>query len=464
MKEKLENRSQWASNIGFILAASGSAVGLGNIWKFPGKVAAYGGGAFILCYILIVALVGFPVMLAELSLGRATQKNAVGAFRKLNRRWTFAGCIGIVTLFVILSYYTVVGGWVLKYIWVYLTGADFGGGATQYQDYFMNFVSSPIEPLILGVIFLLVCIYVIVRGVSEGIERVSKFLMPCLFVLLIAIVIQSVTLPGAVEGVKYLFTVRPGTVNGDTLVGALGQAFFSLSVGMGIMITYGSYVPKKENLAKSAGVICAVDTMVAILAALAIVPVVFVTLGADSLGQGGGVAFMALPDVFGRMPGGVVFGCLFFMLLFLAALTSAISIMESCVAFLTEEFHLTRLKATILLTLPMLVLSAGYFLSQSSARGINLPWFDFHEGLQMLPMNAVMEKFTDNLMIPLGALFFCLFVGWVWGSKNAVREIENNGEHPFPVKKIWSFSVRFLAPLVIAVILYFTLGQGQGLS
>ena len=159
MKEKLENRSQWASNIGFILAASGSAVGLGNIWKFPGKVAAYGGGAFILCYILIVALVGFPVMLAELSLGRATQKNAVGAFRKLNRRWTFAGCIGIVTLFVILSYYTVVGGWVLKYIWVYLTGADFGGGATQYQDYFMNFVSSPIEPLILGVIFLLVCIY-----------------------------------------------------------------------------------------------------------------------------------------------------------------------------------------------------------------------------------------------------------------------------------------------------------------
>ena len=138
--------------------------------------------------------------------------------------------------------------------------------------------------------------------------------------------------------------------------------------------------------------------------------------------------------------------------------------MESCVAFLTEEFHLTRLKATILLTLPMLVLSAGYSLSQSSARGINLPWFDFHEGLQMLPMNAVMEKFTDNLMIPLGALFFCLFVGWVWGSKNAVREIENNGEHPFPVKKIWSFSVRFLAPLVIAVILYFTLGQGQGLS
>ena len=458
-----QSRGQWASSLGFILAASGSAVGLGNIWKFPGKVAAYGGGAFVLCYILIVVLVGFPVMLAEISIGRSTQKNVVGAFRKLNRRWTFLGGIGVLTLFVILSYYCIVGGWVLKYNQVYLTGAQFGAGEMAYENYFVNFISKPVEPLLWGALFLAMCVYVVVRGVSKGIEKVSRFLMPCLFLILLAIVIRSVTLPGAGEGLRYLFTVRPGTVNGNTLVGALGQAFFSLSVGMGIMVTYGSYVPKKENLAKSAAFICAIDTMVAILSGIAIVPVVFVTLGAEGLGQGGGFAFMALPQVFAQMPGGVVFGCLFFMLLFLAALTSAISVLESCVAFLTEEFHLSRLKATVVLTIPMAFLSAGYSLSQSSARNLNLPWFDFASGVQMLPMNAVLEKFTDNLMIPLGALGFCLFVGWVWGTRNALAEIEADGS-TFRFKRTWSFLVRFLAPAVIALILYFTLGKGQGLS
>lgn len=476
-------RSQWASNLGFILAAAGSAVGLGNIWKFPGKIAAYGGGAFLLCYFLIVFLIGLPVMLAELSIGRSTQKNVVGAFHSLNKRWTFCGGIGVLTLFVIMSYYSIVGGWVLKYIGVYLGGAHFPDSAAPYQDYFVSFISKPVEPLIWGALFLALCIFIIVKGVSKGIEKVSKFLMPCLFLLLLIIVIRSVTLPGAMEGVKYLFTVRPGSVNGDTLVGALGQAFFSLSVGMGIMVTYGSYVPKKDNLVKSAVCICSLDTLVAILAALAIVPVVFVTLGAENLGMGGGFAFMALPEVFARMPGGVLFGLLFFILLFLAALTSAISILESCTAFLTEEFHISRLKATLILAVPMALLGAGYSLSQSSARGINLPWFDFTNGLQLLPMNAVMEKFTDNLMIPLGALCFCLFVGWIWGTRNAGTEISRSGETAnqqsggnqdtnvphddgrlFSFYPSWRFIIRFLAPLVIFIILYFTLGKGQGLS
>lgn len=459
-----QKRGKWASNLGFILAAAGSAVGLGNIWKFPGKVGAYGGGAFILCYILIVALVGFPVMLAELSIGRKTEKNVIGAFRTLNKRWTFAGGIGVVTLFVIMSYYSVVGGWVLKYVWVYLTGAKFGAGAAPYQSYFVNFISEPVEPLLWGGLFLALCIYVVVKGVSAGIERVSKVLMPALFLLLIACVIRSVTLPGAEEGLRYMLTVRPGSFNRDTLVGALGQAFFSLSVGMGIMVTYGSYVPKNDNLVKSAVSICALDTFVAVLAAFAIVPVVFVTLGAEGLGMGGGFAFMALPEVFASLPGGVLFGLLFFVLLFFAALTSAISILESCVAFISEEFHFSRLKSTIVLAVPMTCLSVGYSLSQSEVRGINLPWFDFSDGLVMLPMNAVMEKFTDNLMIPLGALAFCLFVGWVWGEKQAVDEIESGGAYPFKLKKLWGFIVRFLAPAVILVILYFTLGKGQGLS
>lgn len=385
-----EKRHQWASNLGFILAAAGSAVGLGNIWKFPGKVGTYGGGAFLLCYLLIVFLVGFPVMLAELSIGRATQKNVVGAFRTLNSRWRFAGYIGIV----ILSYYCVVGGWVLKYVQIYAAGAHFGAGPGAYADYFSTFSARPVEPLLWGLGFLVLCIVVVVRGVSQGIEKVSKVLMPLLFLLLAGLVVYSVTRPGTGEGLRFLFGIDPARLSGDTLVGALGQSFFSLSVGMGIMVTYGSYVPKSENLAKSAGWICALDTLV---------------------------------------------------------------------AFLTEEFHLSRARAAIGLSAPMALLSAGYSLSQSAGRGINLPWFDFKNGLQMLPMNAVMEKFTDNLMIPLGALCFCLFVGWVWGTKAAGQEIA--GEHGLRrMQKPWAFAVRFLAPLVIVVILYFTLGMGEGLS
>ena len=459
-----QKRGQWASNLGFVLAAAGSAVGLGNIWKFPGKVAAYGGGAFILCYLVIVALIGLPVMLAELSIGRTAQKNVVGAFRRLDRRWSFAGGIGVITLFVIMSYYSVVGGWVLKYVWVYLTGADFGPGAAPYSAFFAAFITRPVEPLVWGAAFLAVCIYVVARGVSGGIERVSKALMPCLFLLLLAIVLRSLTLPGAGRGLRFLFSVPPGSLTGDTLVGALGQAFFSLSVGMGIMITYGSYVPKRDDLFKSAASICALDTLVALLSAVAIVPVVFVTLGAEGLGMGGGFAFMALPEVFAKMPGGRLFGLLFFLLLFLAALTSAISILESCTAYLTEEFHLSRLRAALILALPMTFLGAGYSLSQAGERGVNLPWFDFSSGFQWLPMNAVMEKFTDNLMIPLGALCFCLFVGWAWGAKNAAREIGPENGPPFPLARAWGFAVRFAAPLVILVILYFTLGKGQGLS
>lgn len=459
-----QSRGQWASNIGFILAAAGSAVGLGNIWKFPGKVGANGGGAFLICYIVIVLLIGFPVMLAELSIGRATQKNVVAAFHQLNRRWTFAGGIGILTLFVIMSYYSVVGGWVLKYMAVYLTEPGFGSGAVSYQDYFVNFISSPGEPLLWGLVFLIICIYVVVKGVSEGIERVSKVLMPLLFVLLIACVVRALTLPGAGEGLDFMLSVKPEHFNGNTLVAALGQAFFSLSVGMGIMVTYGSYVPKKDNLLKSAACICTLDTLVAILSAFAIVPVVFATQGAEGLGMGGGFAFMALPKVFESIPGGRIFGFVFFTLLFLAALTSAISILESCIAFITEQWKLSRLKATIVLSVPMAFLSAGYSLSQASERGLNLPWFDFTNGFQQLPINAVMEKFTDNLMIPLGALVFCIFTGWIWGIEKSGNEISSDGVYHFPFKGVWGFVVRFVAPAVILLILYFTLLKGQGLS
>ena len=457
-------RSNWATNLGFVLAAAGSAIGLGNIWKFPGKVGAYGGGGFLLCYILIIVLVGFPVMLAELSIGRSTQSNIVGAFKKLNPKWRFCGWIGFITLFVILSYYCVVGGWVMKYTSVYLFGANFGSGENCFSDYFVNFISKPVEPLIWGLVFLILCIYVVVKGVSSGIEKMSKVLMPVLFILLTGLVIYSATRPGAIEGLKFMFTVDLKSINGETIVGALGQAFFSLSVGMGIMVTYGSYVDKKENLVKSAAWICGLDTLVAFMSAAAIIPVVMITQGKEGLGMGGGFAFMALPGIFDQLPGGKFFGLAFFALLFLAALTSAISVLESCVAYISEEFKLSRLKSCLILTIPMSLLSVGYSLSQADFRGINLPWFDFVNGMQMIPMNAVMEKFTDNLMIPLGALCFCIFVGWIWSTKKAGKEITGKPEGLGVLQKPWSITIKFIAPVVIAGILFITIGMGKGLS
>lgn len=459
-----KKRGEWSNHLGFILAAAGSAVGLGNIWKFPGKLGANGGGLFLFVYIAVVAIIGLTIMLAELAIGRATQKNAVGAFRKLNKKWTFAGVIGVITLFVILSYYSVVGGWIMKYIAVYVGGAHFSGTATQYQDFFTAFITNPIEPIVWGTCFLGLCCFVILKGVSDGIEKISKILMPALFILLIGTAIRSVMLPGAIEGITFMFHIDFSDFNTDMLVAAVGQAFFSLSVGMGILITYGSYVGKKENLCKSAIWICILDTLVAILAAFAIIPAVFVTMGAEGLGMGGGFAFMALPNVFASIPGGIVFGAVFFILLFLAALTSAISILESIVAFMSEEFHMGRGKAMAILGIPLLLLASGYSLSQLDTRGITLPWFDMQNGLQMLPMHAVMEKFTDNLMIPLGALCFCLFVGRIWGTKPAIVEIESEGSYPFRLHKLWAFSIRIVSPAAILLILYFTICKGMILS
>lgn len=459
-----KKRGEWSNHFGFILAAAGSAVGLGNIWKFPGKIGANGGGLFLLLYIAVVAIIGSSIMLAEFAIGRYTQKNTVGAFRQLNKKWTFAGIIGVVTLFVILSYYSIVGGWISKYIAVYVSGAHFSGTSTQYQDFFLEFIQDPVEPILWGLLFLGLCIFVILKGVSDGIERISKVLMPLLFLLLIATAIRSVTLPGAMEGVSFMLHVDFSTFDMDMLVAAVGQAFFSLSVGMGILITYGSYVGKKENLVQSAMWICILDTVVAILAAFAIIPAVFVTMGSEGLGMGGGFAFMALPNVFASLPGGILFGAAFFLLLFLAALTSAISILESIIAFMCEEFHLSRGKAIAWLILPLLLLSIGYSLSQAETRALNLPWFDFQQGIQMLPMNVVMEKFTDNLMIPLGALCFCIFVGWVWGCPTAIRELENGGTQRFRLQRIWCFGIRYLAPGAILFILYFTLYKGVALS
>ena len=422
-------RSQWASNIGFILAAAGSAVGLGNIWKFPGKVAAGGGGAFLICYALIVLFVGFPVMLAELSIGRSTQKNVVGAFRRLNPRWSFAGGIGVLTLFVIMSYYSVVGGWVMKYISVYLTGADFsafGNDSSRFSAYFADFISRPAEPLLWGAAFLLLCIYVVVRGVSEGIERVSKFLMPGLFVLLTGIVVYAVTLDGAAEGLKYMLAVDPAKFNSGTVVAALGQAFFSLSINGAGMLIYGSYMKKGENILRHAGMTAVLDTLAALLAGFAILPAVF-AFGIDPT-SGPQLMFVTLPQIFQQMPGGRIFALLFFVSVFFAGITSLMNMLEACGEALTSTFRLSRTVSTLLVGAAAFL--PGLFLESLAGMG---GWMDL----------------ITIYVSPFGALLVAVCIYFVLGMKDIRAELAL-GRARAP-GRLFGITARFYVFLTVAV-------------
>ncbi|MBC8584704.1 sodium-dependent transporter [Youxingia wuxianensis] len=453
-----KHRGQWATNLGFILAAAGSAVGLGNIWKFPGKVGENGGAAFIIVYLAIVLILGYTVMLTELTVGRATQKNTVGAFRQLDRRFTWIGVLGVITGFFVLSYYSVVGGWVMKYIVTYLTGGDFG---LSHEGYFNQFIAKIGEPVGWHLLFMAIVVLVVLKGVSGGIEKVGKVFMPALFLFLILIAIRSLTLDGAQEGIRFLLRPDFSSLGVKGFAAALGQAFFSLSLGMGVMCTYGSYLPKNENLSKSALIICGLDSLVALISAAAIIPAVFST-GAD-LGMGSGFAFISLPGIFEKMPAGYFFGLLFFIMLFFAALTSAISILEGTVAFISEEFRIKRATAAIASAAAMALAGIGYSLA-SGAVNLRAPWFDFVNGWHMISLATWMELLTDNLLMPLGGLAFCIFAGWMWGVKNAVAEVEQGGKFKFYLKTMFSVSLKYICPAAIVIILFFTVGLGIGLS
>ncbi len=444
-------RGAWGSNIGFILAAAGSAVGLGNIWKFPGVAYANGGGAFLVVYILIVLFIGATVMLTEFVVGRHTHKNAVGAFKKLDKRWTWVGGLGILTGFIILAYYSHVGGWVMKYIYGYIV--EPGVIYADPKGYFLGFLgaggSFPVEAAIIWpIIFMALTVLIILKGVSGGIEKVSKVLMPALFIILVIIAVRAVTLPNAAEGIAYLTSFDFSKINAAAVMAALGQAFFSLSLGMGVMATYGSYLDSKENLVTNTFTICTIDSMIAIIAGFAIIPAVFAA-GVEP-GVGGGFAFISLATVFQSMPFGNLFGVLFYVLLFFAALTSAISILEGTVAYVCEEIHIDRKVATIVLGVVMVSIGVLYTGSQASLplKGI---WLDA-TGITYPAFGDFMEYVTDKLLMPLGSLFFCIFVGWVWGIDNASAEVEKHGVK-FPLKKVWGFLVKFVAPTAIILIM-----------
>ena len=464
------NRAQWGSKIGFILAAAGSAVGLGNIWKFPGKAFEGGGGAYILIYLAIVVLIGFPVMLSELTSGRAAQANAIDSFHKLGYRgFKWVGVTGVAVAFIVTSYYCHVGGWVLRYVVSYITEAQ-----TVYADplgYFYGLLGYnaatgetwfPLTAILFAAVFMAVNAFIIIKGVEGGIEKFNKVGMPALFVILIVLLARTITLDGAQVGFAYMLSCDWSKVGFNTFLSALGQAFFSLSLGMAIMITYGSYLPKHENLGKNTALICTMDTLVALIAGFIIVPAVFATLGSENVGKGGGFAFASLAGVFEHMAGGAFFGVLFYMLLLFAALTSSISLIEGVVAFLTERFGWKRKPTTIIVCTLMFLIGCLYTMSQA-AFNIKGIWFDFANGVSFPIFGDFMEFLTDRLMIPLCALGVCIFTGWIWKPANAVHEIELDGK-PFKLAKVYSVLVKYVAPISILLIIVASFVTGTTLS
>ena len=467
----MENkRAQWGSKLGFILAAAGSAVGLGNIWKFPGKAFEGGGGAFLLMYLLIVPLIGMPAMLSELAIGRASRANVVDAFGKLGHRgWRWVGWLGWAVAFIITCYYAHVGGWVLRYVFSYaletravyadpkgyfyaVLGLDAATGATFF----------PWIVLLFAFAFMTICAVVIIKGVEGGIEKFNKVGMPALFVILLILFVRAATLPGAADGLRYMLSLDWAKVTPQTFLIALSQAFYSLSLGMSIMVTYGSYLSEKEDVAKNSFLVCSMDTLVAVIAGFIVIPAVFATLGPDGVGKGGGFAFVSLAGVFEHTPGGALFGLLFYVLLLFAALTSTVSLIEGIVAFLIERMGWKRTPTTIVTCAVMFAIGCLYTCSQAAypLKGI---WFDFAHGVTFPPLCDAMEFLTDRVMIPLCALGCCLFAGWVWKPENVAAEVERCGTK-FALAKAYGFLIRFVAPVSILVILAVSLFTGTTLS
>lgn len=438
-----KKREQWGSRIGFIVAAAGSAIGLGNIWRFPTVTGQNGGGAFVLLYLVLVFLVGIPVLMVELSLGRKAQRNPVGAFKTLapGTLWKWVGAMGVAAGFIILSFYSVIAGWSVAYIFKFLLGAFTGLSPAGIAQEFNALVTHPVIPLLWHGLFMLLTAGIVVLGVAWGIERWNKILMPMLLVLLIVLVVRSVTLDGAREGVYWLLRPDFSQLSFASVLTALGQVFFSLSLGMGAMITYGSYLGARENIPGSAVYIALADLAVALLAGLVIIPAVF-AFGLNPE-TGPPLIFLTLPAVFQRMPLGGLFGAMFFFLLSIAALTSAISLLEVVVAYFVDELNWSRAVAAPVLGFAIFLLGIPSSLSVGPLAGFKL-W-----GMPILDFK---DWFTAVIMLPLGALLTVIFAGWVWGRRRALEAA--GGGRPFVLADFWYFLVRWLLPVALAGILF----------
>jgi NSS family neurotransmitter:Na+ symporter len=441
-------RGSWGSKIAFIFAASGSAIGLGNIWRFPLMVGLNGGAIFVFCYILAILFIGFPVMLAEFTLGRHTAKNPVGAYNAIKPRsfWQFFGYMGALGGACILSYYGVIAGWALGYFYKTVAGT-FRGDITLAQSdaLFKNFAGNPLEMIICLFVIVAITTYVISRGVRAGIERWAKMLMPVLLVLIVLLALRAVTLPGASTGLSFYLKPDFSKLNTTVIFFALGQAFFSLGLGVGTMITYASYLSKKDNLVTSAGWVSFSDTLIAFFAGIIIFPTLFATPGVspENFSVDTGLMFQVFPIIISKIPGGYFFGMLFFFLLLLAALTSTVSMLEIPVAYFVDERNWSRKKATLL------VGSFCFLIGIPSALSVG--------GVKTLTRWGFLGKMDlvfGNIVLAVGALAVCIFVSYVWKVKNALQEIAM-GNDRFRLKSLWVFSVKYLAPVFIIIILIF---------
>ena len=443
-----QKRSNFSSKLGFVLAASGSAVGLGNIWRFPYLAAQYGGGTFLLIYLILAVTFGFSLMIAEIAIGRKTGLSAIGAFKALDKRFGFLGVLASLVPIIIFPYYSVIGGWVMKYFSVFLTG---GVHAAAKDDYFTNFIGGTFEPL--GWFFLFIAITVLC-GVEKGIEKVSKVMMPILVVLTVFIAVYGLTLDGAMDGFVYYVKPHMSDVSVKTILAAMGQLFYSMSLAMGIMVTYGSYMKKDNNLESSVRQIEIFDTAIAFLAGLMIIPAVFVFSGGDTstLNAGPGLMFMTLPKVFASMKLGGFIGCLFFVMVFFAALTSAISLMETIVSIFQDKFHWTR-KATCLF-----VTALSLLLGVPSSLGFGPLAFISWMGLSILD---IMDFISNSVLMPIVAIFTCIFVGFIIKPKTIADEVKiTNGK--FKGEKLFTVMIKWVAPIFLVLILASSVASAMG--
>ncbi|MCX7953852.1 MAG: sodium-dependent transporter [Bacteroidales bacterium] len=451
-------RENFNSTLGVILAAAGSAVGLGNIWRFPYIVGENGGGAFLLIYLFIVIFLGIPLMTAEMLIGRHFQSNVIGCFRQY-KFWKIIGILGLIAAFIILAFYSTVAGWTMHYIYACFSAKVFG---TNYSNYFLNFKDNSYLPLFWQLLFLIFTAIIVFKGVQKGIEKYSKILMPILFFMLILLIIRALTLENSFEGVKFYLNPDFSKVTGKTILAAMGQAFFSLSIGMGAMLTYGSYVKKESNLCFITSSTSLSDLFVAFLAGLMIFPTLFAF--GYSPQQGPGLVFVTLPGIFEKLPFGNIVGGIFFILLFIAALTSSISVLEVIVAIATEELKFSRKKSTIISTALISFLGVFATLSWNTFKNIHIHFSVSSEmgTTKTMYIFDVMDFLSSNILLPLGALLITLFVGWKLHSNVVKKEVSvispNDNKIYNIISPVILFVIKFIAPPVILVIFLNGLG------
>ncbi|MBQ8826328.1 MAG: sodium-dependent transporter [Oscillospiraceae bacterium] len=436
-----KNKASFSSKIGFVLAAAGSAVGLGNIWRFPYLAAKYGGGIFLLVYIILAVTFGFSLMITEISIGRKTGKSVIGAYADIDKRFSPLGLIAAAVPCIIFPYYCVIGGWVLKYLMVYITGQ--GTAAADTGEYFNNFIGHAGEPTLYLAIYMGLTAVVVMLGVEKGIEKVSKVLMPVLVAISVAIAVYVLTMDGAMEG--FIYYIKPDFANFSikTVIAAMGQLFYSMSLAMGIMITYGSYMRKEDNLESSVRQIEIFDTAIAFLAGMMIVPSVFAFSGGDksALNAGPSLMFITLPNVFESMDAGRIIGIVFFILVALAALTSSISLMETIVSIIMEKFRLKRMSACLI------VIAFSFAIAMLSVLGYST-WSEVTIfGKQFLDF---FDFLSNNIIMPIVALLTCILIGYVAKTSYVEEEVQLNSK--FKSIKLFRIMIKFVSPVFMIAI------------